>query len=83
MVVVGSDVCFVVMVLSLLPAGGSGGGCRFGRLLCRGVKFVGMWIWRWLLVPISVHLFRFEQMMSVDLQRDQYACTRHAHDAEM
>ena len=29
MVVVGSDVCFVVMALSLLPTGGSGGGCRF------------------------------------------------------
>ena len=43
MVVVGSNVCFVV-VLSLL-AGGSGGGCRFRRLLCRGVNFVGRWIW--------------------------------------
>ena len=75
-----SDVCFVLMVLSLLPAGGSGGGCRFGRLLCRGVKFVACGSGGGLLVPISVHLFRFEQMNSVDLQRDQYACTRHAHD---
>ena len=47
MVVVGSDVCFVVMALILLPTGGSGGGCRFRRLLCPdGVEFVAdRWIW--------------------------------------